>query len=122
VKDIFTGKVTNWKDVGGADQRILVVAEMPGFGTRTNVVAGALGGVDIFDRARVMQALIQVAQVVAQAPNAIGYGNAASITPAVAVLSGPKVKQALGLATRGAPSADVKKLIAAAARFGAQVK
>jgi phosphate transport system substrate-binding protein len=115
VKDIFTGRVTNWKDVGGADQPILVVAEVQGFGTRTNVVAGALGGADIFDKARVMQALIQVAQFVAQVPNAIGYGNAASITPAVAVLPGPEVKQPLGLATRGAPSADVKKLIAVVA-------
>jgi phosphate transport system substrate-binding protein len=122
VKDIFTGKVTNWKDVGGADQPIIVVAEAPGLGTRTNVVASALGGADIVDKARIMQALVQVAQVVAQAPNAIGYGNAASITPAVAVVSGAEVKQPLGLATKGAPSDDVKKLIAAVAKYGAAVK
>jgi phosphate transport system substrate-binding protein len=122
VKDIFTGKVTNWKDVGGADALIIVVAEAPGLGTRTNVVASALGGADIADKARIMQALVQVAQVVAQAPGAIGYGNAASITPAVAVVSGAEVKQPLGLATKGAPNDDVKKLIASVAKFGAQVK
>lgn len=34
VKDIFTGKITNWKDVGGKDQPILVVSREDGSGTR----------------------------------------------------------------------------------------
>ena len=38
LKDIFTGKITSWKDVGGADKPILVVAEAAGFGTRSNIV------------------------------------------------------------------------------------
>lgn len=121
LKDIFTGKIISWKDVGGADQPILVVAEAPGFGTRSNVVATLLGGAEITDKARAMQALVQVSQVVGQAPNAIGYGNAASISGAVAVIPGIEVKQSLGLATKGAPSADVKKLIEAAAKYGAAV-
>jgi phosphate transport system substrate-binding protein len=118
LKDILGGKITSWKDVGGADQPIMVVAEAPGFGTRTNIVATLLGGAEITDKARTMQALVQVAQVVSQAPNAIGYGNTASITSAVAVIPGVEVKQLLGLATKGAPNEDVKKLIAAAAKFG----
>jgi phosphate transport system substrate-binding protein len=122
VKDILTGKIVSWKDVGGADQPIVVVAEAPGQGTRTNVVTGFLGGTDITDKARVMQALVQVAQVVAQLPNAFGYGNAASITGAVAVIPGLEVAQALGLATKGPPSAEEKKLIEIAAKYGASVK
>jgi phosphate transport system substrate-binding protein len=122
LKDIFTGKITSWKDVGGADQPILVIAEAPGFGTRSNIVAYLLGGADITDKARVMQALVQVVQVVAQAPNAIGYGNAATITGAVAVIPGTEIKQLLGLATKGAPSAEAKKLIEATAKFGAAIK
>jgi phosphate transport system substrate-binding protein len=122
LKDIFTGKITSWKDVGGPDLPIIVVAETPGFGTRTNVVSTFLGGTDITDKARAMQALAQVAQVVAQAPNAIGYGNAASITDAVTVIPGAEVRQVLGLATKGAPNADVKKLIAAVAKYGSAAK
>ena len=122
LKDILTGKVTSWKDVGGPDQPIIVVAEASGFGTRTNIVSSFLGGTEITDKARVMQALVQVAQVVAQAPNAIGYGNAASITSAVSVVSGAEVRQSLGLATKGAPSEDVKKLIASVAKYGATAK
>jgi phosphate transport system substrate-binding protein len=122
VKDILTGKVTSWKDVGGADQPIVVIAEAPGQGTRTNVVTSFLGGADITDKARIMQALVQVAQVVAQLPNGFGYGNAASITGAVAVIPGVNVPQALGLATKGPPNAEEKKLIEAAAKYGASMK
>jgi phosphate transport system substrate-binding protein len=124
LKDILTGKITSWKDVGGADKPIMVVAEAPGFGTRSNIVASLLGGSEITDKARIMQALAQVGQVVGQAPDAIGYGNAASIKSAgaVAVIPGTEVKQVLGLATKGAPTADEKKLIDATAKFGAAVK
>jgi phosphate transport system substrate-binding protein len=122
IKDILTAKITSWKELGGADQPIVVVAEVPGLGTRANVVATFLAGTDITDKARVMQALVQVVQVVAQVPNAFGYGNAASITDAVAVIPGIAVAQPLGLATKGPPNADAKKLIAAAVKYGLAAK
>ena len=34
VKDIFTGKITNWKEVGGEDAQIVVVSREDGSGTR----------------------------------------------------------------------------------------
>lgn len=34
VKDIFTGKITNWKEVGGSDAQIVVVSREEGSGTR----------------------------------------------------------------------------------------
>jgi phosphate transport system substrate-binding protein len=117
LKNIFTGKITSWKDVGGADQPILVVCEMPGFGTRANIETSFLGA-PISDKARTMQALAQVALVVGQAPNAIGYGNASTISEAVVPIPGVEVKQTLGLATKGAPTEDVRKLIEATAKIG----
>jgi len=119
VHDIFTGKITSWKDVGGVDAPIVVVAEVPGLGTRTNVEATFLGGEPITPGARTMQALVQVVQVVSQVPTAISYGNSASITAGVFVLPGIEIQQALGLATKGPPSADALKLIAAVAKYGA---
>jgi phosphate transport system substrate-binding protein len=35
VRDIFSGKITNWKDLGGPDKHIDVVAREEGSGTRT---------------------------------------------------------------------------------------
>lgn len=34
IKDIYTGKITNWKDVGGKDGEIVVVSREDGSGTR----------------------------------------------------------------------------------------
>lgn len=34
VKDIYTGKITNWKDIGGKDSQIVVVSREDGSGTR----------------------------------------------------------------------------------------
>ena len=34
VKDIFTGKITNWKEVGGDDAQIVVISREDGSGTR----------------------------------------------------------------------------------------
>jgi phosphate transport system substrate-binding protein len=122
LRDIFTGKITTWKEVGGDDQPILVIAEVIGLGVHTNVVAGFLDGTEITPRARTMQALVQVIQVVAQLPNAISYGVAASITPGVAVLPDVEVPQTLGLVTKGPPSPDAQKLIVAVAKYGATMK
>lgn len=120
VRDIFTGKITTWKEVGGADQPIVVVTGAPNLGARLNVVALFLGGTDITGTARTVQQLSQVAQVVAQVPNAIGYGNAGSITGAVAVITGAEVKQTLYLVSKGAPTAEMRQLIEATAKYGAK--
>jgi len=122
LEGIFTGRIRNWKDVGGNDAPIVVVAEAPGLGTRTNVEASFLGGEPITANARTMQALVQVIQVAAQMPNAISYGNSASITGNVAVILNVEVEQRLGLATKGAPSADAQKLTASVAKYGAGMK
>ncbi len=44
IKDIFSGKVTNWKDVGGADKEILLIHRTAGSGTRATFEKTILGG------------------------------------------------------------------------------
>ncbi len=129
LKDIFIGKITSWKQVGGDDRPIMVVAESPGLGTRSNVVASMLGGAEIktTDPAFVKDRLSQIGLIVSSAPDAISYGNTASIalsniTNELTVVPGVEVKQALGLATKGPPSAEVKKLIDVVAKYGVAVK
>jgi phosphate transport system substrate-binding protein len=116
VRDIFTGQVGNWAQVGGSDQPIVVVIEKPLNGTRAVLQASLLQGADYAPQARIAQALGQVTQMVAQLPNAIGYGNAASIEPdKVKVLPGVGAAQPLALVTRGAPTPAQQKLISAVA-------
>lgn len=42
--DIFTGKVTNWKEVGGADEAIVLVTRPESSGTRATFKKYAIGG------------------------------------------------------------------------------
>ena len=117
LQDIFSGKISSWKDVGGADQPILVVAEAPGAGSRAMVIAQILGGTEIAGSARAVTAVQQITQIVGQAPNAIGYGVASN---GVAAIPNAEAKQPLIIITKGAASGDAKKLIDAAAKFGSK--
>ncbi len=45
-KDIWTGKVTNWKDVGGNDQPIVLIIRPASSGTRATFKKIVLGGAD----------------------------------------------------------------------------
>ena len=44
IKDIFSGKVTNWKDVGGPNKDILLIHRTAGSGTRATFCKTILGG------------------------------------------------------------------------------
>jgi len=44
IKDIFSGKITNWKEVGGPDKDILLIHRTAGSGTRATFERTLLGG------------------------------------------------------------------------------
>lgn len=44
IKDIFSGNITNWKDVGGPDKEILLIHRTAGSGTRATFEKAILGG------------------------------------------------------------------------------
>jgi phosphate transport system substrate-binding protein len=44
--DVFTGKITNWKDVGGVDQKIVIINRPASSGTRASFKKYALNGAD----------------------------------------------------------------------------
>lgn len=44
IRDIFSGKINNWKDIGGPDKEILLVHRTAGSGTRATFENSLLGG------------------------------------------------------------------------------
>ena len=72
LQDVFTGKVTNWKEVGGSDQKITVIGRTEGSGTRVNFDKFALGGATEV-KGPTQDASGSVVQMVGQTPGAISY-------------------------------------------------
>ncbi len=72
LSDIYTGKITNWKDVGGADQKIVVIGREAASGTR-GAFEEILG---IEDQCKYANELNETGAVIAKVsstPGAIGY-------------------------------------------------
>jgi phosphate transport system substrate-binding protein len=70
--DIFTGKITNWKQVGGPNQAITVIGRTAGSGTRVNFDKyGLNGGIEV--NGPTQDASGSVVQLVGQTPGAISY-------------------------------------------------
>ncbi len=74
---IFTGKVRNWKDVGGADAPITVYSRENSSGTYEFFKEHVLKGKDFAASAQTMPGTAAVLQAVAKDKNGIGYGGAA---------------------------------------------
>ena len=95
IKDIFTGEITNWSEVGGTDAKIEVVVREEGSGTRDafNELTGVLGkdadGNNIDNT--IETALIQgstgaIVQTVSSTEHSIGYISLGSLNDSVVAL------------------------------------
>ncbi|MCI3859831.1 phosphate ABC transporter substrate-binding protein [Lactococcus garvieae] len=72
LKDVFTGKVKNWKGVGGPDEKITVIGRAAGSGTRVNFDNLALGGEKEVE-GPTQDASGTAVTMVSQTPGAISY-------------------------------------------------
>jgi phosphate transport system substrate-binding protein len=109
---ILTGKVSNWKDVGGSDAPIVVVVSAPGSGTRS-VIEKLLGGAGFASSAKELRTTTAELDEVARDKGAIGYvgsGAAESAKGKVREVKGSEVSRPLGFVTVGDPSPEAKKL------------
>ncbi|MDD2497526.1 MAG: phosphate ABC transporter substrate-binding protein [Desulfitobacteriaceae bacterium] len=87
IKDIFTGTVTSWKDLGGADAPIVVVNREEGSGTRGAFEELVLGeDVKFTERAAIQNSTGAVRTAVSSDPNAVGYISMGSLDDCVKAL------------------------------------
>ncbi len=73
VTQIYKGEITNWSEVGGADENIVVVSREDGSGTRSAMEELAGFENELVDGATIAEGNGNVASTVAENPNAIGY-------------------------------------------------
>lgn len=77
LEQIFTGKIRNWKDVGGPDAPITVYSRENSSGTYEFFKEHVLKGKDFASSAQTMPGTAAVLQAVAKDKSGIGYGGAA---------------------------------------------
>lgn len=85
IAKIYTGEITNWKDVGGNDAEIVLIGREANSGTRD----GFESVVDVKEKCKYRQELTATGDVisaVAGNPNAIGYASVASVKDTVKAL------------------------------------
>jgi phosphate transport system substrate-binding protein len=75
IQDIFSGKAANWKDVGGPDQKIVVVNRPRNSGTRAVFTKTLMGSVPINESGLTEDATGTVVSIVKQTPGAISYAS-----------------------------------------------
>ena len=77
IADIYTGKITNWSEVGGNDSQIVLIGREAGSGTRV---------VDACQYRQELSSTGDVITTVAQNPDAIGYASLAAVKDTVKAL------------------------------------
>ncbi|MBD3346861.1 MAG: phosphate ABC transporter substrate-binding protein PstS family protein [Chitinivibrionales bacterium] len=77
LKDIYTGKITNWKELGGNDARIIVYGRDNSSGTYVYLRDNVLKGKDYTPLMQSLPGTAAVVNAVVKDVNGIGYGGAA---------------------------------------------
>jgi phosphate transport system substrate-binding protein len=113
-RDLLTGKVTNWSQVGGPNLPVKVYAAAPGQAVRNLVQKSILDGADYAPAAVDIRTALEQLRVIAAEPGAIGAMSEPVIKASsekLRVVPGAMVTRPIGFITVGAPSAPAQKMI-----------
>jgi len=109
LKGLFTGRIKNWKEVGGADSPVIVV-----WGKRSGTCNKEFED-QMLNKEPVTEHALAVNDVkynIASRPEAIGYLPASLIDATVKVPEAPEVTtKPINIFAKGKPSADIQTLI-----------
>jgi phosphate transport system substrate-binding protein len=111
LQDIFTGKVVNWKDVGGANEKIIVVWGLATPGQNELFTRQILDGKSVTQKHQEVPDYKGIRDFIAKNPGAIGidphgFVSAATNNPKIPLITAPVI-----VVTKGEPSAEVEKLL-----------
>lgn len=87
LEDIFRGKITNWKQVGGDDRKIVIYSRETSSGTYEFFKESVLKNKNYMANSLSMPATGAIIQSVSQTKGAIGYVGLAYVSPRVKTLS-----------------------------------
>jgi phosphate transport system substrate-binding protein len=117
LRDIHTGKIVNWKEVGGHDKAIVVYADSTTGGTRAMIRKIVFGGTDFGPAVKSQSSVKRAAEMVATDEAGIaGVGKGFVEAGKTRAIDTKKLERPLALATLGAPKPAAKAVIEAFAK------
>lgn len=114
IKDLMTGKVKNWSELGGPNLPVKLYAAAPGQAVRAAVQKGFMDGADYPVGATDIRTAAEQLKVIAGDPGGVGAMSEPVIKAGpekVHVVAGAVIPRPLGFVTVGAPSAAAQKMI-----------
>lgn len=130
IKGIYTGRITNWKAVGGNDAKIIAYSRENNSGTYAYFKEHVLGNVDFHPAIQTLPGTSAVTNAVAKDPKSIGYGgiayakgihhamvkldaNSPAVEPSMENVLSAKypISRYLYWYTAGEPTGEAKKLV-----------
>jgi phosphate transport system substrate-binding protein len=114
VRDIFVGKIANWKEVGGPDLPIVVITDLVGAGTRTLIQFEILKKAEFGPKTRQLDNVRLIGAAVAELKGAFaGIGTNFVDPKQVKVVRSDRIlSRPLGFITKGAPSTEIERIVA----------
>jgi phosphate transport system substrate-binding protein len=120
LQGLFSGKITNWKEVGGSDLAVVPVLPSPSDGVFGSFTVSIMKGVPFAANARKVSLATDLPKIVAQLPGAIAFLSIANAVGEVhKVAPEPQFIPPNYLVTIGEPAEPLKSVIA---DFQARVK
>jgi phosphate transport system substrate-binding protein len=112
LKAIFAGTITNWKDVGGKDQDIIVVWGTRSPGQNALFIKGILDGAPVTKDVLETTDYEGIKQAVGANPEAIGIDPLGLAEgPVKPIYTDPEITSPVIIVTKGKPSSSVQKFI-----------
>ncbi len=111
ITDIFSGKITNWKELGGSDAEIVIYGEDKTGGTSSMIQKVVMKNAKYLEKYNIV-AQKSINDKVAEDVNGFGgLSGAFAVSEKIKTIQSEKLKRPLGFITIGDPSANIQKLI-----------
>lgn len=112
LRDLFSGKITNWKEVGGSDAPVLVVWNKFSEGANYLFTKAVLDKTPLTGEKMEVQLNEEVRNTVSTTPEAIGLLPVGMLNDSVKAPKIDDISKEILMVTKGKPSPAVEKLVA----------
>jgi phosphate transport system substrate-binding protein len=111
IKGVYTGKIQNWKEIGGNDEPIMAITSTQNPATMGAFKKLALDGEDFMKDSLDIPTYPEITNTIASNPNAVGFGPYSLGAEGNKIPQIPEFVRPVIAVTKGAPPAKIRRLL-----------